>query len=1542
MSTAEDYEALFQTFLKQASQLGIDEEGRARYVQSCFDRIDRKREQETKKLEQEKELRKKELEYEREIRLEEEKTKQLELQFRSGHSTRDDNADSGARDRSHVGAKPIYPKLPLFREKQDDIDSYLFRFETHATALSWDKSKWVTYLSALLEGNALTLYHSLASKGPVDYDVLKVNLLKKFQCTAEGFRRKFREIKPDCNEPFQTFGIELNRLFDRWVALSGVPSTLAGITNLILGEQFLESVSGDLAVFIRERNLVTLDEMVKAAESYRLARPGRNLARKSNTSVFGSVSLSEDSDTASANASYAHNTQDNSRGRGFRHRGNRQGYYNTNTGRQSQSNIGLDPQPNPNNTSPRMFRRGRGRTAFFVQQEICVLCKGKGHSPKICPLKQSQNPCPICGIGGHIRKSCPFVLVDTKQDNTPTTTHTSNAVTNVDPEIICSASEYSGHLVFEKGLVNTTPCSVLRDTGATICGVRKRLVSNNQYIPGTVKCKTFGGEIHVYEKAKVSVSTSYFTGDLICCVLEDPVADLIIGNIEGLSVTNVNIASAVTTRLQAKREAIPHVPLVKVAEELNVTRQDLIKLQKDDPSLTNSFLLLQSDEEKSIGTARFSFVLKHDVLYRVYSTEKETLQQIVVPTALRSSVLSAAHDQLLAGHCGVRRTLNRILQKFFWPGITTDVRRYVQTCDICQKTTPKGKIPPVPLCSMPSISDPFETVAIDLVGPLTPASEQGHKYILTLIDLCTRFPEAVPLKDITSVAVAEALLGIFSRLGFPKQILSDQGTQFNSNLMKEFHVLCGTKAIRTSPYHPQTNGTVERFHGTLKAMLKKVIQNQPKAWYRYLPALLFACRELPSESTGFSPFELMFGRKPRGPISLIAETWTKIEDKSDSKPLYAYLFELKNIIFETAEIAQKNSEDASRRNKHYFDKHSKQRTFAVNDEVLILLPSESNKLLMTWSGPYKVVSVMHPDYKVDVRGKLKILHANMLKKYLRRDTCNIVHFDTPTTSVSVGDLVDWSSITTFLQDESTSSILTHPLSTPLPFEDCQVQDSAAVGVIHDHDDDIGSIPLPMTSSVENEDISKIYINSQLSEADAKALHDVFSEFTDILTDKPGVFNGDLFMNVTLSSDTPIRKKAYDLPFSSKQIVERELKTMLELGVIEKSRSAYSAPVVLVQKKDGSCRFCIDYRALNKITVFDAEPIPDVEELFTRLANSKYFTKIDLAKGYWQIIVNPLDRHKTAFSTHLGLYQWIRMPFGLVSAPAVFARMMRLLELDEASALSFFDDILVHSVTFNEHLKHAKQVLEKLRKSGLTAKPSKITAGHNSLEFLGHVVGNGQLKPEEKKIQKIINIPTPTTKKQVRALLGLLSFYRRYIPNFATMTAPISDLTKESKRRSISWTPSCEEALRQVKRLFSSMPVLQLPRLDQQFILRTDASSVGLGAVLLQEFGDILHPVCFASRKLLEREKNYSTIERECLAIVWAVGKFAKFLWGAEFVLQTDHKPLTYMHTSKFKNSRILRWSLSLQEFRFVIEPLPGTKNTIADLLSRADIDQFVP
>ena len=261
---------------------------------------------------------------------------------------------------------------------------------------------------------------------------------------------------------------------------------------------------------------------------------------------------------------------------------------------------------------------------------------------------------------------------------------------------------------------------------------------------------------------------------------------------------------------------------------------------------------------------------------------------------------------MMSGHMGIKKTMDRILNHFFWPGMKDDVRRFCRSCDICQRTINKGCVPKVPLGKMPLIDTPFKRVAVDIVGPIHPSSADGHKYILTLFDYSTRYPEAVALKNITTEAVAEALISIYSRLGIPEEILSDLGTQFISECMSEVERLLKIRHLSMTPYHPQCNGLVEKFNGTLKTMLRKLCADQPREWHRFLNALLFAYREVPQETTGFAPFELLYGRSVRGPMHILKKMWSATNADPEVLSSYQYVFDLRQRMEETCKIVQKN------------------------------------------------------------------------------------------------------------------------------------------------------------------------------------------------------------------------------------------------------------------------------------------------------------------------------------------------------------------------------------------------------------------------------------------------------------------------------------------------------------------------------------------------------------------------------------------------------------------------------------------------------------
>ena len=982
-----------------------------------------------------------------------------------------------------------------------------------------------------------------------------------------------------------------------------------------------------------------------------------------------------------------------------------------------------------------------------------------------------------------------------------------------------------------------------------------------------------------------------------------------IGNVEGATdepKVGVVLASAVTTRAQSKENDKPFRAL-KVSKQLDLemTREELSKAQREDDSLKKAF---KGAEEQTVvnfdkgGKARYE--VKKGVLKRIYTSETgREVKQVMVPRPLRQQVISLAHDSILTGHLGVSKTADRILSEFFWPGITSEVTRYCRSCGICQRTIPKGRVSKAPLQKMPVIDEPFRRIAIDIIGPIVPASEKGNRFVLTVVDYATRYPEAIALPSIEAERVAESLLQIYSRVGIPQEILTDQGSNFMSEVMKEVSRLLSIRHLTSSPYHPQCNGLVEKFNGTLKHMMKKLCTEKPKDWDRYLNAVLFAYREVPSESLQFSPFELLYGRSVRGPMTILRELWTKENTESEVKTTYQYVVDLRSRIEETCKLAQENLVTAQRKAKKHFDKKARMRRLDVDDQALILLPTDNNKLIMQWKGPYKIVDrVGATDYKVDYNGKVKVFHINMLKKYFCRD-------DEKHTKKKEDDS---------LADKSTTY--------------------AAAAILHESDVEYEEASRgSMTLDVRNETVESVKINPELTEGQATMLREVLHEYGDVFSDKPGKTHL-AEHKVVLTSTDPIRMRPYPVPFNMRESVDQEIQEMLKMGIIEPSESPYASPLHLVKKKDGSYRPVVDFRRLNKITVFDTEPMPDSEEIFAKLARAKWLSKLDFTKGYWQIPMQEADKPKTAFSSSSGTFQFTRMPFGMVNSGAAYNRMMRKLLCNVKNVDSFVDDVLIHTETFEEHLSTVRTVLERVREANLTVKPSKCTFGMPSLDFVGHHVGCESLKVMPDKVEQVLKAERPHNKTQVRAFLGLSGYYRKFVPNYSAIAGPLTDATKKGAPAEIAWDEPQSKAFETLKGCLSRAPILRLPNWKEPFTVRTDASDTGLGAVLLQESHKLLCPVAYISRKLMPRERNYSTVEKECLAVVWAIDKFKRYLYGREFTLQTDHQPLMYMDRARMTNARVMRWALALQPYRYRLESIAGKDNVGADFLSRSAED----
>ncbi|GFO16833.1 Zinc finger protein [Plakobranchus ocellatus] len=536
-----------------------------------------------------------------------------------------------------------------------------------------------------------------------------------------------------------------------------------------------------------------------------------------------------------------------------------------------------------------------------------------------------------------------------------------------------------------------------------------------------------------------------------------------------------------------------------------------------------------------------------------------------------------------------------------------------------KKEEAERTVPRVPLEKVPLIDTPFKRVAMDLIGPINPPSEAGHRFILTLVDYATRFAEAVPLRKIDTESVAEALVDIYSRPGVPEEMLSDQGMQFISDCMKE---------------------------------------------------------------------EL---------------------------------------------------EKAQGRQKHYYDRTAKCRKFSVGDKVLVLLPTNSNKLLMQWKGPFEIVATVGVnDYRINMGGKEKTFHAGQATMDERPPT-------------------------------SSSAI---PAASVTVIEDLEGE--------HFNDSECEALP-ELGGWGSEESVNDLKYGNGLTQDQRRQLEEVAVTYSSIFSDRPGTASTEEHC-IELTSSIPVRQRPYPVPYAMRQTLRDELREMDDLGVIRKSSSPYASPVVVVKKKDGTNRVCIDYRRLNKLTIFDPQPMTPPVDIFQ----------------------------------------------------------------------------------------------------------------------------------------------------------GLVGYYKEFVPNFAAVSAPLSDLVRKGQPNIVNWGDSQERAYNSLKVAVTSKPVLQLPDVNKKVVLRTDASDRGLGAALMQENEGTLFPVAYASKKLSDRERKYSVTEREAFAIVWGVKKFSLYLYGTVFTLQTDHGALQFLNASKFDSPRIMRWALALQVYNFDVQYIKGSENVGADYLSRIE------
>jgi len=883
------------------------------------------------------------------------------------------------------------------------------------------------------------------------------------------------------------------------------------------------------------------------------------------------------------------------------------------------------------------------------------------------------------------------------------------------------------------------------------------------------------------------------------------------------------------------------------------------------------------------------FSIHRGLLYHKDQVEGQPVSQLCVPQGRRDNVLRLAHESVFGGHLGERKTRERIRLSFYWPELRKSVMRHVQSCCSCQLRSRPVTMDRVPITPVTRADVPFQVLNMDCIGPLDPPSAQGHKYCLCIVDNCTRWPSVYMLKSLTAKAVCEALIDLFALVGVPKVIISDRGTNFTSQLTQQMLNILGCSPRFNTPGHPEASGMVERFNRTCKDMLSHVVQQYQRKWHKYVPLLVWALREVPNATTGVSPYMLVYGRTPRGPLAVLKEMWAgEREIPPDlGKPVEDYLQDLKNKLEKVAEYAKVHTEKEQTGYISRYNLRARHKTFHVGDQVIVLAPAGGSKLCNRWQGPGTIAKVMSKNsYLVDLGSNgTRHVHANKIRHFVARvNGCSVIN--------------------------ECDSDFGHVL-TPAA--------------------DVLSCVLPSNRIDEGK-------LSHLESSQRRDLLRLLDEFQDRFTDTPGLCDAAVHRIQTTPEFVPRQMRPYRVPDALRPEVDRQIRELLDLGLIRPTNSPMASPIVCVAKKDGGVRIAVDYRYLNSFTVGDAYPMATIDDVLRKIGHARYISTFDAKSGYWQIPVAEEDRWLTAFVTHDGLYEWLRMPFGLRNAGATFVRAVRtVLRPIQAFCDSYVDDMGVGSSDWRSHLGHVREFLVIMRHTGITLNLAKCDFGKAEVKFVGRIVGSGTHRADPQRLEGLAKMEPPCTKKELKKLLGAFGYYREYIPHYADIARPLTDLTQKSVPSNISlrWSVDCQLSFECLRSELVSSHVLRIPTIGKPFTLHTDASGRAVGATLGQvDDSGVEQPLAFASQKLTDTQATWATIEKEAYAVIWALNKFRNLIFGSLVSVYCDHNPLQYIRECAPKSAKLLRWSLALQEFNIEFHYKKGSQNVVADWLSR--------
>ena len=1452
------------------------------------------------------------------IQLAEAKTRQFEAETtlqRTNHTVPSTNVSTPPFDLAKAGKF-----VPAFDEKDPDL--FFSSFERIARQLSWPEEYWTLLVQARFVGRSRRTYLSLSDSDAQDYSAVKSAVLRAHALVPDAYRCKFRALTKNSDTSHLEYARLIREALTRWLRATKVES-FESLVELFLLEKFVSSISKEVSVHVLEKQVKTIEEAAQLADIFLLAHKGTSNKAHTGTGT-GKPPYGKGHNKA--------NGKDESD----------KGHSPSSPRSPRKSQLQCSFCRRPGHTQDRCFKRISVK-ATPGEKSKTTLTVGAEKENKEEETDDTDRPVALVSNNNN--------NVSLSGDVFSQLSTESRACAPVS-EVRMSNPFISSGFVDAEG--KSVPVTVLRDTGAMQSLIRDDVVSGVD-TGKRVLLRGITGQATVPLRRYV-LRTDCFSGPANLAVFKDlPVngVDVILGNDLGgdkvtgevpLAILEINplidpetfagdepssiFPACAVTRSMGRHHQIPPsdtndsyntpdtleenppndlglVPLFQSSVDSNMGpvsvtgRAALIAAQQEDPSLQP--LLEEALEHTGSSSPNAHYYFHDGILFRRWmprhlpqdDVEWSSTRQLVVPRQYRHTVIQISHSHRFSAHYGARNTLNKCLKVFYWPGIRKSVYDFVKTCHVCQIAgKPVKRIPSAPLYKVPPVGQPFDHIQVDVVGPL-PRTRKGNEYIVTVLDVATRFVHGVPLRAVSAKAVVRSLKDFFTMFGVPTRVQTDGASYFTGQVFTSFlHELGVTHSV-SSPYHPESQGALERSHRSIKASLTKLGLDSESSWDDNLPYALFALRDTPNASHGFTPFELVFGHAVRGPLCVLRDKL--LEKEPTDLSALDLVEEMRQRLLKCWNVAADNLEATREKTKQRYDLKARYREFRPGQKVLVFLPLQGHPLSAKFSGPYQVLKkISDTTYVVatpDRRRAQRLCHVNSMKKYEEEeaqgsDDTALLCSTTPSDQDDLPDVdfVDLSSVGVWKKNPSVLSHLTEKLAHLEPNQQADVQR-------------------------------------------------LLTRFPQVMRDQPGRTHL-VEHDISVGDAKPIKQTPYRVNPEQRDVLSREIAAMLDMGLIREDHSPWSSPVILVKKPDGSSRVCVDYRKVNSLIVQDSYPLPRLEDCIEAVGRANYISKLDLLKGFFQIPLTTRAQQIAAFVALGKVYVPLVMPFGLCTAPSAFQSLMNKVLSNIPGVAVYIDDIIVFSDTWSQHVAQLDSIFHALAEANLVLNLSKSDIGHAQVTYLGHVVGRGEVAPIRSKVLAIQDLPPPTNRRALRRFLGMIGFYRKFVQNFSLIATPLTDLLKGKNK--YTWDDRCQVAYDTLKEVLCVDPVLRVPDFSRGYKLACDASDCAVGAVLLQEDdGGIDRPIAYFSKKLSPPQTKYSTIEKEALSIVLALQHFQYYV-STSFptIILTDHKPLTFISTLSRVNRRLMRWALFLQNFQLKFKHIKGRDNVIADALSR--------